>query len=237
MSTPMRQGFLATLAAGCLALSPACSKDKESGTSGVEEGGSAGKAGSRAPAPSFDEAAVKAQLQGTWHTGEDPDRPLSTYVIEGDRAEVTQHRMINSETGEPHAYRGALVVSGPNEFGVKAESGETYNFHFVKIGDTMHISVAAVHRAPDLDDFQFEISVFEKIERSASGCKWLKEFGGDTEAREVKCGVEDRDGKKVFAYQVPRRNDPNNFEDHHLYVVDGYLVTEQMMSEPARKEE
>jgi hypothetical protein len=222
----MCKAFLATLVTVCFALSPACSKKDEDTE----------KPGAKEPEVSFDEAAVKATLQGTWHTGKNPDNPQSTYVIDGDKAEVTQHRMINSETGEPFVYRGALVVSGENEFGVKADSGETYGFHFVKIGDTMHISVGSVYRVPDLDAFQIDISVFEKIERSASGCKWIKEFGGDTESRDVECGLDEKDGKKVFTYQVPGRGDPDAFNDSYLYVVNGYLVSEQMMSEPARKE-
>jgi len=45
--------------------------------------------------------------------------------------------------------------------------------------------------------------------------------------------VTDEAGKKVFTYQEPDHFDKKKLADRTLLVVDGYLVSEQLMDEVA----
>ena len=97
-----------------MVLAPAfagCSK-KESGKS---TDSSKSDKGARPAEPKVDKAAVRRMLQGKWNTGK-PDKPISTFVFNGDKAEVTQHNIIDSATNKPTVYRGKLEITGPNVF-------------------------------------------------------------------------------------------------------------------------
>ena len=188
------------------------------------------------PTPEYDAAEISKMLQGKWTTGK-PDNPQATFLFTGDEAEVTTHKQIDSATNKPFVHKGKLEISGANELTIRSADGSGYVFNFVKVAEQLHISVGDVFWVESLDKFRLQLNMGEVLEFGPQGCKWSVDFAGKDESRDVVCAVEEKDGKKVFKYQSPDHFDKTKLSDSYLFIADKYLVSEQMIDEPANKVE
>lgn len=213
-----------TIGALALALVAGCGGEKKGGE--APEGGDAAAA-----APSFDAAALKAKLQGTWISG-DEKKPQFKFVFEGDKASVTDMRFM----GEPKTETGRLHIKSAHELGVELPDGTTYNYDMVEIDGAMHLGLGAVFEVDNLDDFTIKTGMFESIVRKGDSCKWIKDIGDKPEEKAITCKTGEKDGKKTLSYQEPDSFDKTKLADREFFVFGNLLVDEELLSAVAKKQ-
>ncbi|TNF28642.1 MAG: hypothetical protein EP329_17430 [Deltaproteobacteria bacterium] len=217
-----------TLMVGALALALAAGCGGEKKNDGAAPEGDPAQVEA---APSFDAAALKAKLQGTWISG-DEKKPQFKFVFDGDKASVTDMRFM----GEPKTETGKLKINSAYELGVELPDGTTYKYDMVEVDGTMHLGLGKVFEVESLDSFTLKTAMFESIVKQGDSCKWIKSFGDKAEERAITCKTGERDGKKTLGYQEPDSFDKEKLADRELFVFGKLLVDEELLSAVAKKQ-